>query len=478
VVSADKPARRKDRRIIVENMRRVLLKEYLMRETRRAGFGGLDIQRTPMGTRVTLLAERPGLVIGRKGAAIKGLTEAVERQFKFDNPQIEVQEVEQPSLNAQIMAEKLSNALERGWHFRRAGHSTVRRIMEAGAKGCLVVIAGKLTGQRHRTEKFKAGHIKYCGEPRNLWMDRGFAVAKLKPGVIGVTVEIMDPKAKLPDDIEISKLPDVAPAPEVLSIETEVPVTSIEPEPLGPEPSVAETRETPEADEVVLEEPEARENPRAEGKGRGTEDQEGPQGSEGARGRGGDRRERGGEVGAPPADEGDPGDGPRGPREEARGASGRAHARARRGGDGRRAPQPGKDPRPSDEHRAHPDDHGGGGASRRPVGAERRGEGGRGLMAAICSTCGLPDELCMCEEIAKEQQQIRVYNDTRRYGKVVTIVDGLDSSDIDLEELARTLKNKCAAGGTAKKGRIELQGEHKRKVQGVLEGMGYAVEVR
>jgi small subunit ribosomal protein S3 len=194
---------RKDKRIIVENMRRVLLKEYLMNETRRAGFGGLDIQRTPMGTRVTLLAERPGLVIGRKGGAIKTLTEAVERQFKFDNPQIEVQEVAAPALNAQIMAEKLANALERGWHFRRAGHSTVRRIMEAGAKGCLVVIAGKLTGQRHRTEKFKAGHIKYCGEPRNLWMGRGFAAAKLKPGVIGVTVEIMDPRAKLPDEIEI-----------------------------------------------------------------------------------------------------------------------------------------------------------------------------------------------------------------------------------------------------------------------------------
>ena len=196
---------RKDKRIIVENVRRVLLKEYLMKETRRAGFGGLDIQRTPMGTRVTLLAERPGLVIGRKGSAIKSLTEAVERQFKFDNPQIEVQEVASPSLNAQIMAEKLANALERGWHFRRAGHSTVRRIMEAGAKGCLVVIAGKLTGQRHRTEKFKAGHIKYCGEPRNLWMDLGFASAKLKPGVIGVTVEIMDPRAKLPDEIEIKQ---------------------------------------------------------------------------------------------------------------------------------------------------------------------------------------------------------------------------------------------------------------------------------
>lgn len=225
--------KRKDRRIIVENMRRVLLKEYLMRETRRAGFGGLDIQRTPMGTRVTLLAERPGLVIGRKGGTIKTLTEAVERQFKFDNPQIEVQEVEQPALNAQIMAEKLANALERGWHFRRAGHSTVRRIMEAGAKGCLVVIAGKLTGQRHRTVKFKEGHIKYCGEPRNLWMDRGFAVAKLKPGVIGVTVEIMDPKAKLPDDIEVaaaSEAPIEVSAPVALDVEPEVPAVLAETE--------------------------------------------------------------------------------------------------------------------------------------------------------------------------------------------------------------------------------------------------------
>ncbi len=192
-----------ERKIVAENLRRVLLREYLMKETRRAGFGGLDIQRTPMGTRITLIAERPGLVIGRKGSAIKSLTDAVARDFNFNNPQIEVQEEQQPALNAQIMAEKLANALERGWHFRRAGHSTLRRVMEAGAKGCLIVIAGKLTGQRHRTQKFKSGHVKYCGEPRNLWMRRGFAGARLKPGVIGVTVEIMDPQARLPDEIQI-----------------------------------------------------------------------------------------------------------------------------------------------------------------------------------------------------------------------------------------------------------------------------------
>ncbi|HOK28180.1 MAG TPA: 30S ribosomal protein S3, partial [Methanomassiliicoccaceae archaeon] len=133
-----------ERKFIAENVRRVLLKEYLMKEVSRAGFGGLDVQRTPVGTRVTLITERPGIVIGRRGSAIKNLTRAIEEDFNFDNPQVEVQEVESPNLNAQITAEKLAFALERGWHFRRAGHSTLRRVMESGARGCHIVIAGKL----------------------------------------------------------------------------------------------------------------------------------------------------------------------------------------------------------------------------------------------------------------------------------------------------------------------------------------------
>lgn len=201
-----------ERKFVTENIRRVLLKEYMMKKVGRAGFGGLDVQRTPMGTRVTLITERPGLVIGRRGEAIKSLTKAIEEDFKFNNPQIEVQEVENPNLNAQIMAEKLANALERGWHFRRAGHSTVRRIMDAGARGCQVIIAGKLTGARHRTEKFKEGHIKYCGQAKLDFMQEGFAVAKLKPGVMGVTVQIMHPKARLPDEIQI-----IPPQPEAAS---------------------------------------------------------------------------------------------------------------------------------------------------------------------------------------------------------------------------------------------------------------------
>ena len=220
-----------ERKFVTENIRRVLLKEYLMSRVGRAGFGGLDVQRTPMGTRVTLITERPGLVIGRRGEAIKSLTRAIEEDFNFNNPQIEVQEVENPNLNAQIMAEKLANALVRGWHFRRAGHSTVRRIMDSGARGCQVIIAGKLTGARHRTEKFKEGHIKYCGQAKLDWMMQGFAVAKLKPGVMGITVQIMHPNAKLPDEIDIipppaeaapAAAPQAGPAPDLKADEKKV----------------------------------------------------------------------------------------------------------------------------------------------------------------------------------------------------------------------------------------------------------------
>jgi len=191
-----------ERKFIRENAKRSLIKKFLVKEIEGAGFGGMSIQRTPIGTRVNLLVERPGMVIGKGGSKIKELTDSIRTKFNVDNPQIEIQEAgSSASLNAQIMAEKLAEALERGWHFRRAGHSTVRRIMQSGAKGCQVILAGKLTGERHRTEKFTEGHVKYCGEPVKEVMDIGLATAKLKPGVLGVKVRIMRPDAKLPDEI-------------------------------------------------------------------------------------------------------------------------------------------------------------------------------------------------------------------------------------------------------------------------------------
>ena len=205
------------REMLKENVRRVQVHHYVQKRTERAGFGGLSIQRTPLGTHVRIAAERPGLVIGRKGSEIQSLTEELERKFGYENLQVEAGEVNNSALNPLIMAAKVANALERGWNYRRAGNSMLQRIMDSGARGCQITIAGKLTGLRHRTEKFLSGHIKFCGETALELMDVGLAQAKLKPGTIGVKVAIMKPDAKLPDEIE------VAPAlvPETEDIEEE-----------------------------------------------------------------------------------------------------------------------------------------------------------------------------------------------------------------------------------------------------------------
>ena len=98
-------------------------------------------------------------------------------------------------------------------------------------------------------------------------------------------------------------------------------------------------------------------------------------------------------------------------------------------------------------------------------------------MTEICPKCGLPKDLCVCEDIAREQQNIRIYTVRRRYGKVVTIVEGIDPGDINIDDLAKTLKTKCASGGTVKGGNIELQGDHKKKVYKTLLEMGFNVEI-
>jgi small subunit ribosomal protein S3 len=191
--------------LMKDRVRRVQVHQHVQKKTARAGFGGLSIQRTPLGTHIRISAERPGLVIGRKGGDIQNLTDELERKFGYENLQVEAGEVSNFALNPLIMASKVANALERGWNYRRAGNSMLQRIMDSGARGCQITIAGKLTGLRHRTEKFVSGHIKFCGEPALQLMSVGIAQARLKPGTIGVKVAIMRPDAKLPDEIEVKK---------------------------------------------------------------------------------------------------------------------------------------------------------------------------------------------------------------------------------------------------------------------------------
>jgi len=95
-------------------------------------------------------------------------------------------------------------------------------------------------------------------------------------------------------------------------------------------------------------------------------------------------------------------------------------------------------------------------------------------MPEICPTCGLPKEICACEEIAQEQQRIRVFTQERSFGKSVTIVKGLAEEEVDKEDIASKLKKKLACGGTVKEGRIELQGDHKSKMKDLLVDMGFS----
>jgi small subunit ribosomal protein S3 len=192
-----------ERRFIEDGVRKARVEKFLTRELKRAGYGGMDIVRTPLGTQVTIFAEKPGIVIGKGGKVVRELTQNLNTKFGIEAPQVEVQQIENPNFNAQIMAERLANSLERGWYFRKAGTSVIRRVMESGALGCEVVLSGKLTGARARVQKFVEGYVKHSGEPSETIVEKGFAVAVKKLGTIGVQVKIVPPGAKLPDHFEV-----------------------------------------------------------------------------------------------------------------------------------------------------------------------------------------------------------------------------------------------------------------------------------
>ena len=219
---------------VTEGLRRTRIDEYLQSELERAGYGGMEVQVTPLGTMVVVYAERPGMVIGRGGKTVRGITQNLKTKFDLENPQVEVKEVDVPELNPKIMAYKIANMLQRGMHFRRVAYTTIRRIMGSGAQGVEVTISGKIRGARSATAKFSDGYIKKCGEPSIRLVKEGFATVQLKPGVLGIYVRIMPPGVVLPDKVDI-----LAPSIEETITETEETV------------EVEETEETVESTEEV-----------------------------------------------------------------------------------------------------------------------------------------------------------------------------------------------------------------------------------
>lgn len=181
------------RYFIEQGVKKVAVDEYLASKFWRAGYAGVDVIRTPLGTRVIIYAARPGMIIGRKGQTLRTIQLILERLFGIENPQITVVEAENPDLNARVIAFNIALALERGIHFRRAAFIALRRILGAGAIGAEIVISGKLLAERARYEKMKAGKVYKAGEQSLKLIDRAVAHVLLKPGIFGVEVVITKP---------------------------------------------------------------------------------------------------------------------------------------------------------------------------------------------------------------------------------------------------------------------------------------------
>jgi small subunit ribosomal protein S3 len=188
---------------ITESRKKTEIDEFLQKKLERAGYGGVSISKTPLGTNIVIYAMRPGLVIGRGGENIKELAEILEKEFKVSNPQISVSEIEVPELNAYVVASRVASALERGVHFRRAGFWALNQVMEAGALGAEISISGKLRTERARFEKFRAGYMPKCGDPPLKYLRKAEVHVQLKPGIFGIKVRIMPPDAVFPDKIQI-----------------------------------------------------------------------------------------------------------------------------------------------------------------------------------------------------------------------------------------------------------------------------------
>ncbi len=191
-----------ERKFVQEGIVNMKIAEFLDKELDRAEYSGCEIRRTPLATRIVIRAGRPAIIIGRGGERIARLQQTLKEKFGLENPQIEVKGVDNPYLDAKIVAKRIKFALERGLNYRRVVNMFLSRVMEAGAVGVEIDVSGKLTGERHRTEKYFAGYVMKCGFPAQTYVDVVQEQAVLKPGVIGIKVHIMP---FMPPEMEMEK---------------------------------------------------------------------------------------------------------------------------------------------------------------------------------------------------------------------------------------------------------------------------------
>jgi len=185
--------------VIKDNYNMMLLNDFLREEIKESGFHRVEISKTPSGTKITLFVTRPGIVIGRKGVGIKQLTEKVESDFGFKNPQISVEEIPKAELSPSVMCNRLASHIERGTAFRRATMWTLNQIMEAGAMGVQITISGKLRGDRSAFEKHTRGILPRAGNYAKDIVSEDVTHTKTAMGLIGIKIRIASKEKVVPE---------------------------------------------------------------------------------------------------------------------------------------------------------------------------------------------------------------------------------------------------------------------------------------
>ncbi|XP_006074139.2 small ribosomal subunit protein uS3 [Bubalus kerabau] len=204
----------KKRKFVADGIFKAELNEFLTRELAEDGYSGVEVRVTPTRTEIIILATRTQNVLGEKGRRIRELTAVVQKRFGFPEGSVELyaEKVATRGLCAIAQAESLRYKLLGGLAVRRACYGVLRFIMESGAKGCEVVVSGKLRGQRAKSMKFVDGLMIHSGDPVNYYVDTAVRHVLLRQGVLGIKVKIMlpwdptgkiGPKKPLPDHVSI-----------------------------------------------------------------------------------------------------------------------------------------------------------------------------------------------------------------------------------------------------------------------------------
>jgi small subunit ribosomal protein S3e len=178
------------------------LNELLTRELAEDGYAGVEVRTTPHRTEIIIRATRTQNVLGENGRRIRELTSVVQKRFSFAEGAVELyaERVQNRGLCAQAQAESLKFKLLGGLAVRRACYGVVRFVMEASAKGCEVVVTGKLRGQRAKGMKFGDGYMIKTGHAGQVYTDMAVRHVLMRQGVIGIRVSIMlphDPKGQM-----------------------------------------------------------------------------------------------------------------------------------------------------------------------------------------------------------------------------------------------------------------------------------------